>query len=167
MTNDAKIVARVVSRFSAAQKKLSPTQLEVLEHPDRLRTKTQYQAADKLVEMGLLEKVPLARPNAFYYKPTPEGFKYLRTIEDAKDNLTSENIYEIARKFPDFVGPRVDVDRLAITLVIRDPAHGNTVVRTVTKVPSDKDIEKIVNDMMGDLKHRALQTRERWKYIPR
>jgi len=165
--DDDKIVAKVAARV-AAQKKLNPTQLEVLEHPDRLRTNTQLKTADKLVEMGFLEKTPHAyREGVFHYQRTQEGQNYLNALEAAKDDLTAENIYEIARKFPDFVGPRVDIDRRCIDLVIRDPDHGNTVVRRVTKVPSDRDIEKTVNDMLGELKHRAQKTRERWKYIPR
>lgn len=165
--SDDKIIANITARF-AAKKKLTSTQLEVLENPDRLRTATQVKTAEKLVEMGLLEKRPrLWDPDAVYYIRTQEGQKYLDDLEDAKDDLTRENIGEIAHKFPDLVSPRVDLDRLCINLVIRDAAHGNTIVRRVKKVPSNQDIEKIVNDMLGDMKHRAQKTRERWKYIPR
>jgi hypothetical protein len=168
MDDDIRIIAKVVSRISADKKKLNPTQLEVLEHPDRLRTTTQVKTAEKLVEMGLLDKTPHDyKPDVFYYRRTADGQKYLKVLEDAKDDLTDENIYEIARKFPNFTDPRVDLDRRCIDLAIRDPAHGNVAVHSVRKVPSDRDIEKIVNDLMSEIKHRALKTQERWKYIPK
>lgn len=162
--DDLEIITRVSSRVTSTQK-LNPTQLGVLEHPDRLKTKTQYTTADKLVEMGFLKKKTGLM--GVFYDRTEEGQEYLNSLDDDKDDLTEENIREVWGKFPALVNPRVDIDRMCINLVIRDPAHGNTVVRTVKKVPSDKDVEKIVNDMLSDLKHRALKTVERWKYIPR
>jgi len=164
------VTQRVADRFlrDAAAKKVSPTQLEVLIHPDRIRTPTQVKNADKLVELGFLEKEPHpSNPDLIIYYRTREGEDYLRELEEAKGDLTRENIYEIARKFPDFTDPRVDLDRMCINLAIRDPAHGNTVVDTVRKVPTDKEIEKIVNELNSELKHRNLKTRERWKYIPK
>jgi DNA-binding MarR family transcriptional regulator len=164
------VIQRVAARFiqAAAAKKLSPTQLEVLVHPDRIRTPTQVKNADKLVELGFLEKKPHpSNPNLILYYRTTEGGEYLKKLEDAKDDLTPENIHEVARKFPDFTNPRVDVDRGCIFLAIRDPSHGNTAVDTVRKVPTDKEVENIVNELTKEIKHRALKTRERWKYIPR
>lgn len=141
--------------------------MDVLLHPDQIRTSTQQKNADKLVELGLLEKNPHPSPDSYLYYRTKEGDEYLKKLEDAKDDLTRENIHEIAQKFPDFTNPRVDVDKGCIFLAIRDPIHGNTAVETVWKVPTNKEIERIVNDLQKEIKHRALKTQERWRYIPR
>jgi hypothetical protein len=166
--DDLKIIARV----AASQKKLNPTQIGVLEHPDRIRTKTQEKAAEALVELELLEKKQeLYDPTSFFYDRTQKGQDYLESLENEKDELTPENISEIADKFsklPTNVEVLTNIEQLKITLIIRDAMHGNTVVHTVKKVPkNDKEIDKIYNDMIEEIRDRGRKTRRRWKYIPK
>lgn len=166
---DLEIINKVVSRVAASKKKLNPTQLKVLENPDRVRTKTEEKTLADLVELGYVEAhTPEYTWNKPWYSRTQEGQDYLNALENDKESLTPENIREVARKFPDFLKPRIDIDRLRIDLVLQDPAHGNTAVHTVKKVPKDnKEVEKIVNDLLEEIRHRGKATRERWKYIPR
>lgn len=162
------IVSRVVARVATTNKKLNPTQLKVLEHPDRVRTKTEEKALATLVELGYVEKHTPSFGGRPWYSRTREGQEYLKALENDKESLTPDNIQEVARKFPSFLNPRIDIDRLTVELVLRDPTHGNTAVHTVKKVPRDnKEVEKIVNDLLEEIRHRGRETRERWKYIPR